>query len=432
MSNRRTENPHAIFIPFPLQGHLIPPVLLATKLASNGFTVTFVNTESIHHSITKSSSQSTHDVFADACKSGLDIRYATVSDGLPVSLIDKCDEVIDYIPGVESIRPRDMMSYLQATNTDTVSHRIIHKALFQDARHADFIVCNTVQELEPHTIFAFNEIHHFYVVGSIFSNEFTQELVSTSLWSELHCTNWLDKKPPNSVLYVSFGSYAHISKHELQEIAFGLLQSGVSFVWALRPDIVSSDETNALPIGFEDDVRDRGLIVPWCNQKTVISHPSIGGFLIHCGWNSILESIWCGVLLVCFPLLTDQFTNSKLVVDDWKIGINLCEGNLAVREEVSKKVTNLMMGEKSNKLRVEINKVKRTLNDSLAMGGSSQRNFDEFFSVVKVKIDQLFDGTLPCMAPCAEAWITLSLAWSITSSVSLTKTMRDWFKTSSS
>nr|GEX78278.1 UDP-glycosyltransferase 86A2-like [Tanacetum cinerariifolium] len=84
MSNR-TENPHAIFIPFPLQGHIIPSVLLATKLASNGFTVTFVNTESIHHSVTKSSSQSTHDVFADARKSGLDIRYATVSDGLPVS-----------------------------------------------------------------------------------------------------------------------------------------------------------------------------------------------------------------------------------------------------------------------------------------------------------------------------------------------------------
>ncbi|PWA46605.1 UDP-glucuronosyl/UDP-glucosyltransferase [Artemisia annua] len=474
MSNRRTENPHAIFIPFPLQGHLIPSVLLATKLASKGFTITFVNTESIHHSITKSSSQSTHDVFSDARKSGLDIRYATVSDGLPVSFdrslnhdqymesmlhvlsahvdelvgnlvksdpsiscliadtfhvwpliiakkyklvnisfwtepaliltlyyhldllkknghydpLDKCDEVIDYIPGVESIKPTDMMSYLQATNTNTVTHRIIHKALFQDARNADFVVCNTVQELEPHTISAFNEMQHFYAVGPIFSNEFTQELVSTSLWSELDCTGWLDKKPPNSVLYVSFGSYAHISKHELQEIAFGLLQSGVSFVWALRPDIVSSDEINALPLGFEDDVKDRGLIVPWCNQKIVISHPSIGGFLTHCGWNSILESIWCGVPLVCFPLLTDQFTNRKLVVDDWKIGINLCDGNLVVREEVTKKVTHLLMGEKSNELRVQINKVQRTLKDALAIGGSSQRNFDEFVSEVKVKIDQ--------------------------------------------
>lgn len=93
MADRKTENPHAIFIPFPLQGHLIPSVLLAVKLASKGFTITFVNTESIHHSIIKSSSQSaingTHhhddgDLFAEARKSGLDIRYASVSDGLPL------------------------------------------------------------------------------------------------------------------------------------------------------------------------------------------------------------------------------------------------------------------------------------------------------------------------------------------------------------
>ena len=196
-----------------------------------------------------------------------------------------------------------MMSYLQATNTNTVTHRIIHKGIFQEGRKADFVVCNTIQELEPHTISAFNNIQPFYAIGPIFPNEFTQELVSTSLWTELDCTGWLDKKPPNSVLYVSFGSYAHISKHELQEIAFGLLQSGVSFVWALRPDVVSSNDTNPLPLGFEDDIKDQGLIVPWCNQKTVISHPSIGGFLTHCGWNSILESIWCGVPLVCFNFL---------------------------------------------------------------------------------------------------------------------------------
>lgn len=83
MSDRRSKNPHAIFIPYPLQGHLIPSVLLAIKLASKGFTITFINTESIHNSITKSSS-TTDDVFMEARKSGLDIRYLTVTDGLPI------------------------------------------------------------------------------------------------------------------------------------------------------------------------------------------------------------------------------------------------------------------------------------------------------------------------------------------------------------
>ncbi|CAI9273284.1 unnamed protein product [Lactuca saligna] len=484
MADRKTENPHAIFIPFPLQGHLIPSVHLAVKLASKGFTITFVNTESIHHSIIKSSSQSaingTHhhhdgDLFAEARKSGLDIRYAIVSDGLPLGFdrslnhdqymecllhvfsahvdefvgnlvkgdmsincliadsfhvwplmiskkynlvnisfwtepalvlnlyyhmdllkknghydpLDKHEDVIDYIPGVDSIKPRDMMSYLQATNTNTVSHRIIHKALFEDARSADFMICNTIHELECHTISTLNQMQPFYAIGPIFPNKFTQKLVSTNLWYELDCTRWLNNRPLRSVLYVSFGSYAHISKHDLAEIAHGLLQSGVSFVWALRPDIVSSNDTNALPLGFEDKIKDQGLIVPWCDQKSVLSHPSIGGFVTYCGWNSVLESIWCGVPLICFPLLTDQFTNRKLVVDDWKIGINLCEGNLVEKEDVTKKVIGLMIGEKSSELRNQIKKVKTTLQDALALGGSSQRNFDQFISEVRIKTNNM-------------------------------------------
>ncbi|KAF5770399.1 putative cyanohydrin beta-glucosyltransferase [Helianthus annuus] len=475
MADQITKNPHAIFIPLPLQGHLIPSVHLAVKLASKGFTITFINTESVHHSITNSSSSS--NLFEEACKSGLDIRYATVSDGLPVEFdrslnhdqfmeclfhvfsahvdklvgslvkddpsigcliadsfcvwplmiskkyklvnisfwtepalvlnlyhhldllkknghydpLDKFDDAIDYIPGVGSgsIKPTDLMSYLQATNTNTILHRIIHKALFQNTKSADIIICNTIQELEPYTISTLNQTQPFYAIGPIFPNDFTKELVSTSLWCELDCTRWLDNKPPGSVLYVSFGSYAHTSKHVLEEIACGLLQSEVSFVWVLRPDLVSSTDTNALPVGFEDQVKDQGLIVPWCNQKAVISHQSVGGFLTHCGWNSILESIWCGVPMICLPLLTDQFTNRKLVVDDWKIGINLCEKNLVDREEVTKKVKELMMQEKSNELRTEVKKVKRTLQDALATGGSSHRNLDHFVSQVILKTNQV-------------------------------------------
>lgn len=79
---------HAIMIPLPLQGHIIPFVNLAMKLALKGFTITFINTQSNHHKISKAQTSTTaggvHDIFAEARKSGLDIRYATVSDGLPV------------------------------------------------------------------------------------------------------------------------------------------------------------------------------------------------------------------------------------------------------------------------------------------------------------------------------------------------------------
>ncbi|KAK4833820.1 hypothetical protein QYF36_011904 [Acer negundo] len=300
-NNNNHQNPHAIIVSYPLQGHVIPCVHLAMKLASKGFTITFVNTQSIHHQITKATSNQTdhdNDIFSDARKSGLDIRYKTVSDGFPLGFdrslnhdqfmadtfyvwssmisikynlinisfwtepalvlnlyyhldllrahghfasIDNREDTIDYIPGVRAIEPKDLMSYLQATDTSTIVHKIIFKA-FEDVKMADFILCNTVQELEPATLSALQEKQPTYAIGPIFPTGFTKSPVATSLWSESECTQWLHNKPPKSVLYVSFGSYAHASKNDIVEIAEGLLLSEVNFIWVLRPDIVGGEE----------------------------------------------------------------------------------------------------------------------------------------------------------------------------------------------
>lgn len=278
------------------------------------------------------------------------------------------------------------MSYLQATDTSTVVHRIIQKA-FEDVKRVDFILCNTVHELESETISALHQKQPTYAIGPIFPTGFTKSLVPTSLWSESECTQWLNTKPRGSVLYVSFGSYAHASKNDIVEIALGLLLSEVSFVWVLRPDIVSSDETDFLPVGFEEKIKisGRGLIVPWCSQIDVISHSAIGGFLTHCGWNSIQESIWCSIPLLCFPLLTDQFTNRKLVVDDWKIGLNLYDQKKSsiTKEEVSEKINSLMSGKSSAELRKNIKEVRKKLENALSADGSSQKNFNQFINDVQ-------------------------------------------------
>lgn len=147
--------------------------------------------------------------------------------------------------------------------------------------------------------------------------------VATSLWPESDCTQWLDKKPKGSVLYVSFGSWAHISRKDIAEIAHGISLSNVSFVWVLRPDIVSSVEYDVLPFGFREEVRDRSMIIPWCCQMTVLGHPAIGGFLTHCGWNSTLEGICAGLPMITWPLFAEQFYNEKFVVEILKIGVRV-------------------------------------------------------------------------------------------------------------
>ncbi|KAE9455706.1 hypothetical protein C3L33_12393, partial [Rhododendron williamsianum] len=139
---------------------------------------------------------------------------------------DNRKDSIDYIPGVGSIKPTDLMSYLQDADIGTVVHRIIPKA-FAEVKKADIIICNTVQELEPETISALHQKQPTYAIGPVFPTGFTKSPVATNLWPESDCTQWLDARPHGSVLYISFGSYAHTSKHDIVEIAQGLLLSGV-------------------------------------------------------------------------------------------------------------------------------------------------------------------------------------------------------------
>ncbi|CAB4284250.1 unnamed protein product [Prunus armeniaca] len=467
--------PHAILVPLPLQGHVIPFTNLAVKLAANGFTITFVNTQYIHHQITKSQPNNKteqDDIFAAARKSGLDIHYKTVSDGFPLAFNrfqnldqfleghlhvypahvdelvgdlvqsdpsitcfiadtfhtwpetiankynlvnvsfwtqpalvlsiyyhldllrqnghfgfhDKREDIIDYIPGVQAIEPKDLMSHLQSTDLLSPMLRIIYKA-FHEVKRADFILINAVQELESETLSALHEKQPTYAIGPVFPSKTTKSIVATNLMSEFDCTQWLNAKPHGSVLFISFGSYAQVTTKDIEEIAHGLSLSKVSFIWVLRPDTTSYEETNILPVGFDDEIKDRGMIVPWCSQIKVLSHPAVGGFLTHCGWNSILESMWCGVPMLCFPLWTDQITNRKLVVDDWGIGLNICDGVKPItRLEVAEKINHVMSGKLGHGLQKEIKNVRQTMEDALALKGSSQKNFFQFISDVKKKV----------------------------------------------
>ncbi|KAI3472054.1 hypothetical protein Pfo_028742 [Paulownia fortunei] len=300
---------------------------------------------------------------------------------------DNVEEEINYVPGIESINTRDIMPYLKEAGLVSIVYKTLYQA-FEEVKKADFILHNTVEELESKTLSALNKNQPNYAVGPInFSKNLSTNTVSKSLWSESDCSHWLESKSTGSVLYVSFGSFVHTSKQVIEEIAYGLLLSEVKFIWVVRAGIVSSGDTNVLPAGFEDEIKDRGLIVPWCNQTMVLSNPAVGGFLTHCGWNSILESIWCGTPMICYPINYDQPTNRKLVVDDWKIGINLCDGTSVDRKEVAERIKQLMSsGTTSKSLRQEANKVKAILQNAMEIDGSSERSFDSFIKDLEAKI----------------------------------------------
>ncbi|XP_051132271.1 UDP-glycosyltransferase 86A1-like [Andrographis paniculata] len=299
---------------------------------------------------------------------------------------DDGDEEINYIPGVKSINSKDLMSFVKEPMETRIINRSTYE-VFREVKKADFVLHNTVQELESHTLSALSEYHPTYAIGPVnFAKNLPPIAMARSLWSETDCTSWLDSKPPGSVLYVSFGSFVHTNKELLKELANGLLLSGVNFLWVIREGILGSGGGAAVPEGYEEAVGSRAMIIPWCNQVKVLSNPSIGGFLSHCGWNSTVESIWCGVPMICYPMLYDQPTNRKLIVDDWTVGINLCDGDRVDRIEVADKIKKFMSGDTALRLRNQAQTMKKILKNAVEIDGSSTTNLDRFIHDLKAKM----------------------------------------------
>ncbi|XP_059294806.1 beta-D-glucosyl crocetin beta-1,6-glucosyltransferase-like [Lycium ferocissimum] len=134
---------------------------------------------------------------------------------------------------------------------------------------------------------------------------------------ESELITWLNEREKESTIFVSFGSEYFLSKEDLLEIAYGLENSKVNFIWPIRfqkGENIQLEE--ALPKGFFNRVGNRGKVFEgWAPQAKILEHSSIGGFVSHCGWSSVMESMKYGVPIIAMPMHIDQPINSRLVED---------------------------------------------------------------------------------------------------------------------
>ncbi|XP_048447808.1 beta-D-glucosyl crocetin beta-1,6-glucosyltransferase-like [Pyrus x bretschneideri] len=162
-----------------------------------------------------------------------------------------------------------------------------------------------------------------------------------------HIIKWLNKRETSSVVYISFGSEYFLSKEEIEEIAHGLELSKVSFIWVVRfpmeEKITRAEEV--LLKGFVERVGERGMIVEgWASQTKILQNSSVGGFLSHCGWSSVLESMKFGVPIIAMPMHLDQPYNARLV-EELGVGVEVKKtgrGGGLQREEVAKVIKDVM------------------------------------------------------------------------------------------
>ncbi|GFP87058.1 7-deoxyloganetin glucosyltransferase [Phtheirospermum japonicum] len=296
------------------------------------------------------------------------------------------DTIVDHVPGMKDIRLRDFPSFIRTTDPkDFMLNFAMQEA--EAVTRAKALILNTFDALEHDVLTALSSMFpRVYPLGPLHlmtKNHITDERlhsIKSSLWKEdSNCVEWLDGKEPGSVVYVNFGSITVVTAQQLTEFAWGLANSKKTFLWIIRPDIVAGDSA-MLPPEFLAETRDRGMMVGWCPQEQVLSHPAIGGFLTHRGWNSTIESIVGGVPVTCWPFFAEQQTNCRFSCVEWGMGMEI--DNDVKRDEVEVLVREMMDGDKGKKMKEKALEWKGKAEEAAEAGGSSYLNLDKLIKDV--------------------------------------------------
>ncbi|KAE8718073.1 7-deoxyloganetic acid glucosyltransferase [Hibiscus syriacus] len=207
---------------------------------------------------------------------------------------------------------------------------------------------------------------------------------SNTLWEEdKTCISGLNKQSNPSVTYACFGSLTSMSREQLIELWYGLVNSNSKFLLVVRPDsVIGKDEGEDVDVVKElfDKSKDRGYIVDWASQEAVLNHPAVRGFLTHSGWNSTLEAVVAGVPMICWPYFGDQQVNSWIVSEVWRIGLDMKD--VCDRKMVEKMVNDVMVDRKEEFAKSAAELAKLT-NQSVRVGGSSYCNLDRLIGYIR-------------------------------------------------
>ncbi|KAL6342434.1 hypothetical protein AAG906_011124 [Vitis piasezkii] len=278
------------------------------------------------------------------------------------------------LPGLPLLSSSDLPSFLVPSKAIAYNFalKLLQKQLEQLNRESNpRVLVNSFDALESEALRAINKFKLMELDPYPSDTSFGGDLFRGSK----DYIQWLNSNPESSVIYVSFGSISVLSKQQSEEIARGLLDSGRPFLWVIRAKENGEEEKDDDKLSCVEELEQQGMIVPWCSQVEVLSHPSLGCFVSHCGWNSTLESLASGVPVVAFPQWTDQTTNAKLIEDVWKTGLRVMVNQEGIVEG----------GEIKKCLELVMEKWKDLAREAVKEGGSSDKNLKNF-------VDEIIQG----------------------------------------
>ncbi|RZC64205.1 hypothetical protein C5167_025958 [Papaver somniferum] len=296
------------------------------------------------------------------------------------------------IPGLPLFNVLELPSFV--SDVESLPHFLrLLVDQFSNIEKADWVLFNTFDELEPEVLNWMAKLWRVRTIGPTIPSKYLDKRIEGDNDYGLNifdtkraeCIDWLNAKEDNSVIYVSMGSMAVLKQEQIEEVAGALLGCDYNFLWVVR-----KTEENKIPSTFRKDIStspgsEKGLVITWCPQLEVLSHPALGCFVTHCGWNSTMESLSLGVPMIAFPQWSDQPSNAKCIEDIWKVGIRVKvdEDGILRKKELELCIKEAMEGEKGKEMKKNAKNWKELAVQAVSEGGSSDKNVDEFLEAMK-------------------------------------------------
>ncbi|OIV92437.1 hypothetical protein TanjilG_25167 [Lupinus angustifolius] len=190
---------------------------------------------------------------------------------------------------------------------------------------------------------------------------------------------WLDEFRQGSVIFCAFGSQIMLEKSQFQELLLGFEITGLPFLVSLKTPQGCETIEEALPEGFEERVKGRGVVSKgWVQQPLILNHSSVGCFVNHCGFGSMWESLMSDKQIVLIPHLGDQLLSTKLLVEELEVAVEVKRGenNWVSKENLSESIKLVM--DKDSEVGDRLKKNHKKWMDVLAKPGFMDGYIDSF------------------------------------------------------
>lgn len=293
---------------------------------------------------------------------------------------ENSSDIVSCVPGLPPTHRKDFPSFLHVEDSSDYQFQYFMRQISR-VSEAERLLVASFYELEPQVMKALGERIKIGGIGPAIL------LGEEAKFGELEadeCEGWLNKQEEGTVVYIAFGTLANLEEKEVKGIAAALEKTQQKFIWAMREGLVEG-VANPLPEGFKEnaETEGRGLVVSWAQQRRLLRHKSVAGFLTHCGWGSTLEAIATGVPLLCWPLYGDQLLNCLLLAEQWRAAVRIGGNRPLASHHLADALLQLRQCPEYG---VNMRKLQAAAQRACSPGGSSRETFRQFVQIGRAHV----------------------------------------------